>query len=82
MKILSQAFILIAPHGAGLVNMIFLPYSANVIEIHNRDINHCFRDLAIYGQYGYDAVAPTAIKEIVDINIVIYAVFGMIQYYA
>ncbi|CEM11192.1 unnamed protein product [Vitrella brassicaformis CCMP3155] len=48
-----QADVVIAPHGAGLSNMVFCAKGAEIIEIHaaigNRgkgDMNHCYSDLA------------------------------------
>jgi capsular polysaccharide biosynthesis protein len=41
-EMLSQAEFLVAPHGAGLVNMVFLPNNGKVIEIANHPSRHHF----------------------------------------
>lgn len=42
-KIFSQAKVIIAPHGAGMTNMIFTPSDCNIIELAPNDqVNHCF----------------------------------------
>jgi hypothetical protein len=46
-KIFSQAKIIIAPHGAGMTNMIFSPSECTMIELAPNDqVNHCFWLLA------------------------------------
>jgi len=59
LRLLSQTNVLIAPHGAGLVHMIFLPDNAKVIEIMNHPeyINVLFNELSVV--LGLDYVALT-----------------------
>lgn len=52
----SNAAFIIAPHGAGLSNMIFAPKTASVLEIHNGDGNLCFASLARSLEIRYFAV--------------------------
>ncbi|KAH9250911.1 hypothetical protein BASA81_011299 [Batrachochytrium salamandrivorans] len=59
-KLLAQTEILIAPHGAGLVNMILLPNGAKVIEIQNKDdqCNLCFYELSLALGLRFKAISP------------------------
>lgn len=63
MEILSEAEVFIAPHGAGLVNLMFLPPHGSVVEIHNRgERNACYRYLAVQAGYGYVGIDGLSIE--------------------
>lgn len=59
-SLFSKTDILIAPHGAGLVNMIFLPDGAHIIEVMNHPVrcNLCFYEMALALGLQYTAVSP------------------------
>lgn len=59
-KLLAKTDMLIAPHGAGLVNMILLPDGAKVLEILNKqdNCNFCFYELSLGLGLQYKAVSP------------------------
>lgn len=59
-QLLSQTEVLIAPHGAGLVNMILLPSGAKVVEVQNKDnqCNLCFYELSLALGLRFKAISP------------------------
>lgn len=61
MQVLARADVLIAGHGSGLVQLIFLPSNASVIEVHNRRSTPtlCFRSLAACAQLNYVGIDGT-----------------------
>ena len=65
MEDLSAVEILIAPHGAGLANLIFLPDNAKVIEIQNRPLffHPAFLELCSGLDLGYRAISPRQLSE-------------------
>ena len=53
----AEAKTLVAPHGAGLTNMLFSPPGATVIELMPmRTLNWCYRNLAMACGHAYDCV--------------------------
>jgi hypothetical protein len=58
----ARTRLVIAPHGAGLTNMLFLPRCAAVVEIHTfhkeRKVNYCYVDMALGLGLSYEGLAP------------------------
>ena len=65
MKIVCNAEVFVAPHGAGLTNLIFLPDGASVVEIHNHPdyISEVYYELSIALDYKYRGIAPKRTSE-------------------
>ncbi|MBC7473466.1 MAG: glycosyltransferase family 61 protein [Candidatus Sericytochromatia bacterium] len=69
-KIFSQAKSIIAPHGAGLTNMIFAPDGCRITELAPNDyVNHCFWLLANVMNFEYTFLSGQKISENRDFNI-------------
>jgi len=66
MKLFSQTEFLIGPHGAGLVNMIFLPDNAKIIEIfnHPKECNFCFYELSQTLGLKHKIISPVDITHV------------------
>ena len=67
-KIFAQAEIIVAPHGAGVCNMIFATKKAIVIEIFARKISHAFYALAQGLGFKYGYILGQAIDENIIVN--------------
>jgi capsular polysaccharide biosynthesis protein len=53
----SQAELIVAPHGAGLANLVYASPGSRLIELHmDSYVNWCFRRLAAACDVGYDCV--------------------------
>jgi capsular polysaccharide biosynthesis protein len=54
MELMSQSISLISSHGAGLINMLFMPEKSSVVElISNQNNNNCYYALATDLQFNY-----------------------------
>jgi hypothetical protein len=60
MEAFASGELIVAPHGAGLVNLVFAPNHAKVIEIYNNphEVNYCFFDLALGLRLRYRMLSP------------------------
>lgn len=67
-KLFRQARIIIAPHGAGLTNMIFASPETKILELFGRKISHAFYALAkgLNLEYGCIFCEPREEKILVD----------------
>jgi capsular polysaccharide biosynthesis protein len=66
-QLLSECEMVAVPHGAGFVNMLFMPPGGSVLEIHPRDtkINNCYFTLASALSHPYYyMLADTASKHL------------------
>ena len=63
MAILSECDVLVAPHGAGLVNMVFLPHSAKIVEVlnHPEYYQQSYLEMAIALDLKYRGISPLKI---------------------
>jgi hypothetical protein len=72
MEAFSDAGLIVAPHGAGLVNLIFAPNHAKVIEIYNNPrtaCNYCYFALALGLRLKYRMLLPLKTSDsTVDFN--------------
>jgi capsular polysaccharide biosynthesis protein len=72
-RILSQTEVLVAPHGAGLTNMLFLPSYGKIVEIHNSPtfLHFEYFDIANALRLCYRGIGPKQINAThVDFNTV------------
>ncbi|MEM9542463.1 MAG: glycosyltransferase family 61 protein, partial [Cyanobacteria bacterium P01_E01_bin.42] len=67
-KLFQQAKKIVAPHGAGLVNMVFSPQNTQILELFGRKISHAFYALAkgLNLEYGCIFCEPREEKILVD----------------
>jgi capsular polysaccharide biosynthesis protein len=84
MELFAKTDIVIAPHGAGLVHMVFLPNGLEILNKRNQ-CNFCFYELSLGLGLQYKAISPLKIGpstvnfERVNIENVLAAVEGMIK---
>lgn len=74
-KLFSQAKSIIAPHGAGLTNMIFTPENCHITELAPNDqVNHCFWLLANVLNLKYTFISGQKVSQnrdfIIDMNLI------------
>ncbi|PCJ83784.1 MAG: hypothetical protein COA52_18365 [Hyphomicrobiales bacterium] len=64
-KLMSECKTLIGPHGAGFVNMMFMPKNGNVMEIHPMDakVNNCFFTLASAMKHNHFYIMADTVKK-------------------
>lgn len=66
-SLFARTRLVIAPHGAGLTNLLFLPLCAGLVEIHtstketSHKLNYCYLDMAVGLGVDYDGLAPIGI---------------------